>query len=235
MHKPFIQHLIEASAKPIKEDVFLQGYQAVLAGVAQDQTFSLYGMTVRAPSGVYSPHETSSTRFLMDHFFALGLDRAGGDFLEVGCGAGAVSLLAARHGWNVTATDIDQVAVEATRENAQANGLKLRALQSDLFDALGAEQFDVIVFNQPFFHVPRPIGVHERTLSDEGGGLHVRFMAQALKHLKPGGYVVVAYSNCSNTSVFNQPGWDMELRSFDFDAGSDYIRAHFKATPTSRA
>lgn len=233
MQKSFIEHLMAACARPINEPVFLQGYEAVLAGVASHQTFELYGMTIDSPPGVYSPHDTSSTRFLMDHFVALGLDQPKGRFLEVGCGAGAIALLAARHGWDTVGVDIDPVAVRATKANAQRNGLQVDARQSDLFSAVEGELFDVIVFNQPFFHVKRDIGEHERTLSDNGGNLHVRFMQEASHFLKPGGYVVVAFSNCSNTDVLNQPGWDLELRSFDFDAGSDYIRAHFKATPTA--
>lgn len=233
MQKSFVEHLKEACARPILESVFLQGYEAVLAGVAAHQTFELYGLTIEAPPGVYSPHDTSSTRFLMDHFFALGLDQPKGRFLEVGCGAGAISLLAARNGWEVVATDIDAAAVKATQDNARRNGLTVDARQSDLFAAVEGEQFDVVLFNQPFFHVKREIGEHERTLSDTEGSLHVRFMREARRFLKPGGYVVVAFSNCSNTEVLNQPGWNLELRSFDFDAGSNYIRAHFKATPAA--
>lgn len=231
MSKRFSEHLAAVCGLPVNLPVFLEGYAEVLKGVAASGRFHLHGLTIDAPPGVYSPHETSSTRFMMDHFFALGLDRPGGKFLEVGCGAGAISLLAARNGWTVSSGDIDPVAAQATRDNAALNGLTVDARVSDLFSAFADEKFDVIAFNQPFFHLDREIREDERTLSDFGGQLHARFMAEARAHLKEGGYVIVAYSNCSNVEVFNQPGWQMELRSFDFDAGSNYIRAHFKATP----
>jgi methylase of polypeptide subunit release factors len=229
----FIEHLAAACRKPINEPVFLEGYQEVLKGVAADGTFVVHGLTLTAPPGVYSPHETSSTRFVMDHFFGAGLTQPGGRFLEIGCGAGGIVLMAARHGWDVHACDIDPLAVAAATANAQRNGLALTAKQSDLFAAYSGELFDVILFNQPFFHLAREINVEERTLSDFGGQLHARFMAEAKQHLAPGGRVILSYSNCSNTDVFNQPGWDLDLRAFDFDAGSDYIRALFAATPNA--
>jgi len=232
MTKSFIEHLVQACARPINEPVFLDGYASVLDGVARTATFNVNGLTIDAPSGVYSPHGTSSTRFMLDHFFALGLDRPAGRVLEMGCGAGAVALHAARHGSVVSACDIDPVAVDATKNNALQNGLSVDARHSDLFSAFTEdEKFDVIIFNQPFFHLNREIGEHERTLSDFGGQLHARFMADARKHLAPGGRLVIAYSNCSNTAILNQPGWALEVRAFDFDAGSDYIRALFHATP----
>lgn len=231
----FVEHLQRACGQSPDYAVFLQGYEACLQGVREHGTFLVHGLTVQAPPGVYSPHETSSTRFLMDHFPALGLDRPFGSrrLLEVGCGAGAISMHAARAGWDVTATDIDPVAVEATVMNAAANGLPVEALQSDLFEQLEERGlFDAIIWNQPFFHVERPIEESERTLSTEGAELHERFLREARKHLAPGGYVVFAFANCSDVSRLHQPGWDLELRSFDYEAASRYIRAHFIARPT---
>lgn len=234
MHPSFIAHLAAACEKPINEPVFLEGYREVLKGVAEPGVFQVHGLTLAAPAGVYSPHETSSTRFVMDHFFGAGLtEPRNRSLLEIGCGAGGIALLAARHGWAVQAGDIDPQAVQAATDNAKANGLALTVTESDLFSAFAGQQFDVIVFNQPFFHLDRAIGLEERTLSDFGGQLYARFMREARAHLKPGGHVLVSYANCSNTAIFNQPGWTMELRAFDFDAGSDYIRALFKATPNA--
>jgi ribosomal protein L11 methyltransferase len=49
-----------------------------------------------------------------------------GSFLDVGCGSGVVAIAAARRGFApVTAVDVDPVAVEATRRNAEVNGVEL--------------------------------------------------------------------------------------------------------------
>lgn len=229
--RPLADHLAAAIAAPLNREVFLDGYREVLAEVARPGCFELHGLRIEAPAGVYSPHETSSTRFMMDRFPALGLDRPGGRLLEVGCGAGAIALLAARHGWAVCAGDVDPVAVEAAVRNAAANGLSLDARVSDLFDGFAGERFDAIVFNQPFFHLDREPEPHERSLSAFGAGLHARFLREARHHLAPGGFVVLAYSNCSSVDELAQPGWTMQLRAFDFDASANYIRAHFRAVP----
>lgn len=227
----FVEHLMAACRLPVNMPVFLEGYESVLKGVADSGRFQVHGLTLDAPPGVYSPHETSSSRMVMDHFFGLGLSQPGGRLLEVGCGAGAISLLAAQIGWKVSAGDIDPNALEATRGNARLNSLQVDARVSDLCAAFENEKFDVIVFNQPFFHLDRETQKHERTLSDFGGQLYVRFMREVKKHLTPTGYILFTYSNCSNQDVFNQPGWALSLRAFDFDAGSNYIRAIVRGDP----
>lgn len=232
MTKTFIEHLELACSRPIKESIFLKDYSLVLDEVAKHGIFRVHGLPIEAPSGVYSPHETSSTQFFIDHLAALGLDKPCGRVLEMGCGAGAIALHVARAGSSVVACDIDPAAVDATRANSAANGIAVEARQSDLLSCFRPdEKFDVIIFNQPFFHVDREIEVRERALSDFGGMLYRRFMAQAANHLTPGGRVVIAYSNCSNTSILQQPGWELELRAFDFDACSCYIRTLFNAVP----
>ncbi len=49
---------------------------------------------------------------------------AGGSLADWGCGTGVLALAAARLGWTpVTAIDFDSAAVEATKTNAEANGI----------------------------------------------------------------------------------------------------------------
>lgn len=228
----FSELLAKACFRQVKLPVFRQGYASVLQLVATPTDHVVHGLRLHAPAGVYSPHETSSTRFIMDRFPALELCRAGGKFLEIGCGAGGISLLAARHGWDVTATDINPVAVEATLQNAEANGLTVKALQSDLFHALRPdERFDVVLFNQPFWHDDREIEENERALTAPGGELYERFMRGARPHLTERGYVAVSFANCSNPNILHQPGWDIEVRAFDYEAFEDSIRALFVARP----
>jgi ribosomal protein L11 methyltransferase len=55
--------------------------------------------------------------------------------LDYGCGSGILAIGAALHGaFNVDAVDIDPAAVQATIENATANGVHLRAGLPDLAD-----------------------------------------------------------------------------------------------------
>lgn len=58
---------------------------------------------------------------------------AAGSFADLGCGSGVLAILAARLGWDpVTAIDIQPPSVEATRENAERNGVKIGARVGDL-------------------------------------------------------------------------------------------------------
>lgn len=69
----------------------------------------------------------------------------GSRFLDVGCGSGALSVVAARAGAVVTAIDVDPAAVEATSANAAANGVDVDATSTSLADLSGA--WGVVVAN----------------------------------------------------------------------------------------
>lgn len=56
-----------------------------------------------------------------------------GSFLDLGCGSGVLAITAARLGWTpVVALDNDPVCLEATRENADANGVTVEVDRHDL-------------------------------------------------------------------------------------------------------
>jgi len=81
------------------------------------------------------------------------------DVLDMGTGSGAIALALAseRPGWNVTGTDASAQALAVAKHNGQATGLKqVRFLLSDWYDALGGEQFDLIVSNPPYVETSDP-------------------------------------------------------------------------------
>ena len=74
-----------------------------------------------------------------------------GDVLDLGCGWGAVgvSLAKAYPGLRVTLVDINSRAVELSKKNAAKNGVSVRALESNGFEALLEQQFSCIITNPP--------------------------------------------------------------------------------------
>lgn len=69
----------------------------------------------------------------------------GTTLLDVGCGSGALSVVAARAGAAVTGIDVDPVAITATIANAAANDLDVAATSTPLSDLSGT--WDVVVAN----------------------------------------------------------------------------------------
>ena len=100
-------------------------------------------------AGVFSRREVDFGSRLLIESMEIPMDT---DVLDVGCGYGPIGLVAAGLAGNGTVTmiDINERAVATARENAERLGVKnVRILQSDQFEALGDEQFDVILTNPP--------------------------------------------------------------------------------------
>ena len=98
---------------------------------------------------VFPPHLTISTKILLDFIEPLELQNK--NFLELGCGSGIISILAAKKGANVVATDINKTALKYLEKNAENNQAKLLILYSDLFENLNNQTFDYIIINPPYY------------------------------------------------------------------------------------
>lgn len=122
--------------------------------------------------------------------------------LDMGCGSGVLglTLAAERPTWHVTLADVSDDALALTKENAVALGIgNARFLRSDLFSAIEGE-FDGIVANLPYVpeseraSLSREV-MHDPALALFGGadGLDVirRFIPEAFRRLKPGGWMVL--------------------------------------------
>ena len=72
-------------------------------------------------------------------------------FLEIGSGSGLISIYAARKNAFVTAIEISHKAVEFLEKNSRLNNVDIKVIQSDLFDNLPRQAFDIIAINPPFY------------------------------------------------------------------------------------
>lgn len=125
----------------------------------------------------------------------------GEHFLELGCGTGVFSILAALDGAaSVTAVDINPDAVANARENVVLHGLsdKMTVLHGDLFQPIPAEQrFDVIFFNVPFTHrdcTVDDLPMIARSVYDPEHHFLHRYIKEGRDHLAPGGRMLLCYS-----------------------------------------
>lgn len=117
--------------------------------------------------------------------------RPGISVLDMGCGAGLLGVLAAKAGAVVTAADINPTAVELAQRNAVGNGVKIKAICSDLFEKV-AGTFDMIVFNPPYLPDNDDVPGSETWAMRD---VLERFVRHAAAHLRPGGLVLVVVSS----------------------------------------
>ncbi|MBU3957796.1 MAG: methyltransferase, partial [Nanoarchaeota archaeon] len=115
--------------------------------------------------------------------------------MEVGCGSGLLSIIAAKSGCDVLAADINPAAVACAKRNAGLNNADIKAVQSDLFRQVRGK-FDLIVFNPPYL----PEEQTESSRAWAGGkNLEIisRFIMQAKRFLSRSGEMLIVVSSLS--------------------------------------
>jgi release factor glutamine methyltransferase len=106
--------------------------------------------------GVFHPGFFSSTKFLLKYLKVQELENK--HLLELGCGSGLISIVAAKAGAKVTASDISEKAIKNASVNARKNNVAIKFVVSDLFDNFEKKQFDWIVINPPYYaRAPRSV------------------------------------------------------------------------------
>jgi methylase of polypeptide subunit release factors len=179
--------------------------------------FEIDGLAVEAPAGIYHPTPDSSSEFFIRTMKAMEAEKFP-RVLEVGAGCGAISLyVAARWASEVTASDISVEAIDTVRRNAQFNGLRVRTVVSDLFDAIDERDFDLIVFNTPLIDQQPESEIEKYSLCDPDGRIVGAFLRQAGVHLRKGGLVI--FSLCSNSAYEVMECIDLRFRILAFELG----------------
>lgn len=116
---------------------------------SKPRNFCYDNITIKVHPDVFPPQLTFSTQILLG--FIKDLDLENKTLLELGCGSGIISLLATKKGAQVTASDINQTALDFLVTNAEKNHLKLKTVYSDLFENIENQTFDYIIINPPYY------------------------------------------------------------------------------------
>lgn len=117
--------------------------------ISKPNTFRYKAITLHIPPGVFHPKYFHSTLFLIEFMESLTIQN--NTVLELGCGSGLLSCVAAKHNADVTASDISPLAITTLTENAEQNNLQIEIVLSDLFDSINAKHFDYIFINPPYY------------------------------------------------------------------------------------
>jgi len=131
-----------------------------------------------------------------------------GSILDLCTGSGCLAILAAFAfpQAEVDAADISADALEVARRNVDDYGLdrQIALIQSDLFAGLGGRRYDLILTNPPYVSADAvanfpPEYAAEPVLAHAGGddGLDIvrRILAEAGRHLNPGGTLIVEFGS----------------------------------------
>ena len=120
------------------------------------QAYGLKEFSLDIPPTVYPPREDTQ---LLDRTLAELKCPKGTSLLEIGCGSGAVAIAAALRGWDVSACDVNPLAIAATIGNAAKVGVQWGAAireggPGDIGDWASKRGVDVIAVSYTHLTLP---------------------------------------------------------------------------------
>jgi len=201
-----------------------------------------YSLPFEVSSAVLIPRPDSEFAVVefLDHTRDLESVRA----IDVGTGSGCLAIASVQQhpGARFIAIDISPAALEIAQRNAAALEIadRIDFRLGDLLDPVdNLEPFDVIISNPPYIptgeieHLEKGVRDYEPHLALDGGpdGLTVasRLIQQSVRHLKPGGHLILEIGDAQEEPVRSmidmQPGLAVAATVYDLNKHPRVIRA----------
>ena len=216
---PFLIELIGESAVANGECPFmlplakLDKIQTALSNAFQPEGFST---PIVASDNVLRPQSQETATLFRQ---GLGNLLPPSSLLDLGCGSGLLSIIAARlfPQAQITAIDIMPEATATTKINLKKQELqnRVQVCEGDLFQSLKGQIFNVIIFNAPWV-VAKVRSRAEIPTNDEKQQTITRFFEQVDRYLAPQGHLLLGYADHSGekainrlTDLINQAGYEI--------------------------
>ncbi len=152
------------------------------------------GMKIKVNPGVY---QTSGDSELMAESVEMTKNE---DFLEIGCGTGVISIALAKRAGNGIGIDINDKAVENSKQNAEAqNVANVEFFKSDVFEKVKGK-FDVIICNPPYTKHEVRDNI-DRMFWDPEDEMKQRFFKEVGEYLKPNGKVYFGWADFADIDI----------------------------------
>jgi len=151
---------------------------------------------------VFHPGFFFSTKFLLKYLSRLSL--ANKSFLELGAGSGLLSVYAAQKGARVVATDINPIAVAGLKKNKRMNDVELDIIESNLFEKIPQQSFDVIAVNPPYYKKNPASAKDYAWYCGENGEFFQTFFAGLSNYVHPTSQVLMVVCDGCDRKMIKQ-------------------------------
>lgn len=177
---------------------------------------------------VYPSERFRSTNFILDSLQSL---LPGVALCDMGCGMGIIGLFAMKQGAkHVVQVDVNPLAIQNARANRDLyhySSDQLAIIESNCFDHVPKQYFDIIVFNIPFhsepYHTSNPL---EHAFHDPNFASTKKFLKQAVNYCTATTQIFIAFSSKGNIlsleKLFDESGlnwilWKIKNTDQEFD------------------